>query len=57
MLLTFGFLAALLVGSALACDDFLEGTPLRFHANVGVAREHGPRDATGDAHDHLTAGA
>ena len=51
----FGFLTALLVGCVLACGDFVEGAPIRFHPNLGAMRRHGARDVPGDAHDHLGA--
>ena len=50
------FLPPLHVGRTLACSNFVEGAPLRFHSHVGVTREHGARDVPGDAHDHLVTG-
>src|SRR5260221_7824862 len=49
-LLSLDFLMALLVRRALAFSDFIEGAPLRLHPHVGVSREHGARDVSGDAH-------
>jgi hypothetical protein len=42
--LPFDLLFALLVGSTLACGDFVEGAPLRFHPHMGVTGKHGARD-------------
>ena len=36
---------------------FIKRPPLRFHAHVGVQRQHGAGDVPGDAHDDLVAGA
>jgi hypothetical protein len=44
-------------GCALASGNFVEGAPLGFHSNVGVAREHGPRDVPGDVHGGLVTAA
>jgi hypothetical protein len=35
---------------------FIKRPPLRFHAHVGVQRQHGAGDVPGDAHDDLVAG-
>jgi hypothetical protein len=43
-------------GRALARGDFVEGSSLLFHPDMGVPREHGERDVPSDAHDHLVAG-
>src|ERR1039457_1672816 len=56
-LLPFGFLFALFVGRALPCGDLVEGAPLCLHPDVGVPREHGAGDVSGDTHDHLFARA
>src|ERR1035441_7522807 len=45
------------VGRVLACGDLVKGAPLRFHPDVGVAREHGARDVPEDAHDHFVVRA
>jgi hypothetical protein len=50
------FSLAFLVGGALTRGDLVEGAPFRFHSHMGVAREHGPRDVPGDAHDDLITG-
>lgn len=55
LLLPFCFLLPLLVGGALTYGDLVKRAPLRFHRDVGVARERGPCDMPGDAHDHLIA--
>jgi hypothetical protein len=39
---------ALLVSGALARSDLVERPPLRFHPNVGIAREHCARNVPGD---------
>ena len=57
LLLPIGVALALLVGRILSRGDLVEGAPLRFHPHVGVAREHGARDVSGDAHDHLVTRA
>ena len=56
VLLSRDFFAALVVCRPLTCGDLIEGAPLRLHPHVGVGRQHGPRDVTGDAHDHFVAG-
>jgi hypothetical protein len=43
-------------GRALARGDFVEGSSLLFHPDMGVPREHGARGVPSDAHDHLVAG-
>ena len=55
--LTFCFLVPFLVGRALPRGDLVEGVPFCFHPHVGVAREHGARYVSGDAHDHLVTRA
>jgi len=52
----FSVVLAPLVGRNLAGGDLVEGAPLRFHPHVGIAREHGARDVTGEAHDHFVTG-
>jgi len=57
LLLPLCILLALFVGRALAHGDLVKRAPLRFHPHVGIAREHGARDVSGDTHDHLVARA
>jgi hypothetical protein len=43
-----------IVGSALACGNLVEGAPLGLHPNVRVPGQHGPRDVPSDAHNSAT---
>ena len=53
--LPFSFLFPLLIGRDLPHRDLVKGAPLRFHPDMGVAREHSARDGADDAYDHLVA--
>jgi hypothetical protein len=53
--LLLSFLPALLVGRPLPNCDLVEGAPLGFHPDMGVAGKHGARNVPSDAHDHFAA--
>jgi hypothetical protein len=49
------FFVRLVVQHALPCGDLVERPPFRFHSDIGIAREHGARDAPAGLRDHLVA--